>query len=92
MVAPFRTKITRDTELSRFVAKLFHVSTILDTMAVPDRRMEASESNRTLIIVVAVVAAIAIAGLFYVLMYLMGSGRTTEAGLAGRYPRRFAAV
>src|SRR5690348_14847620 len=53
-------------------------------MAVPDRRIEASESNRTLIIVVAVIAAIAIAGLFYGLMRFAGSGRSAEtAGLPG---------
>jgi hypothetical protein len=42
-------------------------------MAVPDRRIEASESNRTLIIVVAVAAAVVIALLFYVLMRAGGS-------------------
>lgn len=53
-------------------------------MAVPDRRIEASESNRTLIIVVAVIAAVAIAGLFYGLMRFAGSGRSPEtAGLQG---------
>ncbi|HJP94573.1 MAG TPA: hypothetical protein VJ875_21605 [Pyrinomonadaceae bacterium] len=41
-------------------------------MAVPDRRIESSESNRTLIIVVAVIAAVVIAGLFYGLMRLGG--------------------
>lgn len=43
-------------------------------MAAPDRRIESSETNRTLIIVVAVVAAILIAGLFYGLMRLGGGG------------------
>lgn len=43
-------------------------------MAVPDRRIETSETNRTLIIGVAVVAAILIAGLFYGLMRLGGGG------------------
>ena len=52
-------------------------------MAVPDRRIETSETNRTLIIVVAVIAAIAIAGLFYGLMRLGGGGRSTEPGLQG---------
>jgi hypothetical protein len=52
-------------------------------MAVPDRRIEASESNRTLIILVAVIAAIAIAGLFYGLMRFAGSGRNAETGLQG---------
>jgi hypothetical protein len=52
-------------------------------MAVPDRRIEASESNRTLIIVVAVIAAIAIAGLFYGLMHFVGGGRSADTGLQG---------
>ncbi len=43
-------------------------------MAVSDRRIETSETNRTLIIVVAVIAAIVIAGLFYGLMRLGGGG------------------
>jgi len=55
--------------------------TILGIMAVPDRRIEASETNRTLIIGVAVVAAILIAGLFYGLMRLGGGGGPT--GLQG---------
>jgi hypothetical protein len=45
-------------------------------MAVPDRRIEAEETNRTLIIVVAVIAAVAIAGLVGGLMYLVGRGNT----------------
>ena len=49
-------------------------------MAVP---VEASESNRTLIIVVAVIAAVAIAGLFYGLMRFAGSGPAADAGLQG---------
>jgi flagellar basal body-associated protein FliL len=52
-------------------------------MAVADRKIETGESNRTLIIVVAVVAAIVIAGLFYGLMWLGSSGRSTEVGLQG---------
>ena len=48
-----------------------------------DRRIEASESNRTLIIVVAVIAAIAIAGLFYGLMRFAGGGRSVDTGLQG---------
>lgn len=52
-------------------------------MAVTDRRIEASETNRTLIIVVAVVAAIVIAGLFYGLMRLSGGRGPAEAGLQG---------
>ncbi|HKU77817.1 MAG TPA: hypothetical protein VJR02_28140 [Pyrinomonadaceae bacterium] len=51
-------------------------------MAVPDRRIETSETNRTLIIGVAVVAAIVIAGLFYGLMRL-GGGGGSPAGLQG---------
>ena len=51
-------------------------------MAVPDRRIEASESNRTLIIVVAVAAAVVIALVFYLLMRA-GGGRTTDPGLQG---------
>lgn len=54
-------------------------------MAAPDRRIEASESNRTLIIVVAVIAAIAIAGLFYGLMRFTGGGRNAETGLQGAF-------
>src|ERR1700741_3529054 len=60
-----------------------HESTIPFTMAVPDRRIEASESSRTLIIVVAVIAAVAIAGLFYGLMRFAGGGRSAETGLQG---------
>lgn len=51
-------------------------------MAVPDRRIEASESNRTLIIIVAVAAAVVIAILFYFLMRA-GGGRGTEPTLQG---------
>ena len=51
-------------------------------MAAPDRRIETSETNRTLIIVVAVIAAIAIAGLFYGLMRL-GGGGSGPNGLQG---------
>jgi len=54
-------------------------------MAVPDRRIEASESNRTLIIVVAVIAAIAIAGLFYGLMRFAGGGQNAAARLQGAF-------
>ena len=52
-------------------------------MAVTDRKIETGESNRTLIIIVAVVAAIVIAGLFYGLMRLGSSGRSAEVGLQG---------
>ena len=55
--------------------------TIPDTMAVPDRRIETAETNRTLIIVVAVIAAIVIAGLFYGLMRLSGRSTATEQTL-----------
>ena len=50
-------------------------------MAAPDRRLETSDTNRTLIIVVAVIAAIVIAGGFYGLMRLSGGGG--PAGLQG---------
>jgi hypothetical protein len=50
-------------------------------MAVPDRRIETGETNRTLIIVVAVIAAVVIALLFYGLMRLSGGSATTETGL-----------
>jgi hypothetical protein len=52
-------------------------------MAVTDRKIETGESNRTLIIVVAVVAAIVIAGLFYGLMRLGSRGPSVDAGLQG---------
>ena len=54
-------------------------------MAVPDRRIEASESHRTLIIVVAVIAAFAIAGLFYGLMRFAGGGQNGPVRLEGGY-------
>ena len=52
-------------------------------MAAPDRRIETGESNRTLIIAVAVVAAVLIAGAFYGLMWLGSSGPSADAGLQG---------
>lgn len=52
-------------------------------MAAPDRRLEASESNRTLIIVVAIAAAVLIAVFFYVLMRAGGSGANAEPTLQG---------
>ena len=52
-------------------------------MAAPDRRVESGESNRTIIIVVAVVAAILIAVGFYFLMRLGSSGPSADAGLQG---------
>ena len=54
-------------------------------MAVPDRRIEASESHRTLIIVVAVIAAVAIAGLFYGLMRFAGGGQNAAVRLQGGF-------
>ena len=56
-------------------------STIPFTMAAP--RVETGESNRTLIIAVAVVAAVLIAGVFYVLMRLGSSGPSVDTGLQG---------
>ena len=52
-------------------------------MAVADRRIETGETNRTLIIVVAVIAAVVIAGLFYGLMRLSGRNTTAEQTLQG---------
>jgi len=52
-------------------------------MAAPDRRIEADETNRTLIIVVAVIAAVVIAGLFYGLMRLSGRSTASEQTLQG---------
>ena len=52
-------------------------------MAAPDRRIEASESNRTLIIGVAVVAAIVIAAVFYLLFTVGSGGSTTGDTLQG---------
>jgi hypothetical protein len=52
-------------------------------MAVPDRRIDTGESNRTLIIGVAVGAALVIAVLFYVLMRAGGTGGATEPALPG---------
>ncbi|HKU74397.1 MAG TPA: hypothetical protein VJR02_10780 [Pyrinomonadaceae bacterium] len=52
-------------------------------MAVPDRRIEAAETNRTLIIVVAVIAAVVIAVLFYGLMRLSGRSTASENTLQG---------
>lgn len=52
-------------------------------MAVQDRRIEASKTNRTLIIVVAVGAAVVIAGLFGILMFAMGSRGSAEPTMQG---------
>lgn len=50
-------------------------------MAASDKPLERSESNRTLIIVVAVVAAVLIAGVFGVLMQLSSRGPSVDTGL-----------
>ena len=52
-------------------------------MAVQDRRIEASETNRTLIIVVAIAAALVIALAFYFLMRASSGGGTGEPALQG---------
>jgi hypothetical protein len=52
-------------------------------MAIPERRIETGESNRTLIIGVAVAAAVVIALLFYLLMRAGGTGGATEPALPG---------
>lgn len=52
-------------------------------MAAPDRRLETTESHRTLIIVVAVAAAVLIAVFFYVLMRAGGTGTNVEPSLQG---------
>ena len=52
-------------------------------MAVPDRRIETGETNRTLIIVVAVIAALVIAGLFYGLFVLISPRTSSEQALQG---------
>jgi hypothetical protein len=52
-------------------------------MAVQDHRIEGSETNRTLIIGVAVAAAVVVAGVFYVLMMRAGGSRVTDPTLQG---------
>lgn len=52
-------------------------------MAVQDRRLEESESRKTLIIVIAVAAAVVIALFFYLLMQAGGSGGGGEPRLEG---------
>ena len=52
-------------------------------MAAPERRLESSESNRTLIIVVAVVAAVVIAIVFGFLMWAISSGPSAGVTLQG---------
>ena len=53
-------------------------------MAVQDHRVESGETNRPLIIGVAVIAAVVIAGLFYVLLMRTG-GKSTEPTLQGAF-------
>ena len=52
-------------------------------MAAPDRRIEAAESNRTLIIVVAIAAAVVIAIVFGVLLWAVSTGPSSEVALQG---------
>ena len=52
-------------------------------MATPDRRVEASESNRTLIIAVAIAAAVVIAVIFGFLLWAVRSGPSAGASLQG---------
>jgi hypothetical protein len=52
-------------------------------MAAPDRRLETTESNKTLIIAVAVAAAVLIAVFFYVLMRASGGGSNVAPTLQG---------
>ena len=52
-------------------------------MAAPDRRLEASESNRTLIIAVAIGAAVVIAIIFGFLMWAISSGPSAGVTLQG---------
>jgi hypothetical protein len=52
-------------------------------MAIPDRQLpDSDDSRRKVVIIVAVIAAVAIAGLFYALMRSVGTG-STEAKLEG---------
>lgn len=52
-------------------------------MAAPDRRLESSESHRTLIIAVAIAAAVVIAIVFGFLMWAVSSGPSGEVALQG---------
>ena len=52
-------------------------------MAAPDRRLESTESNRLLIIGVAIAAAVVIAVFFYVLMRAGGGGKAVAPSLQG---------
>ena len=54
-------------------------------MAAPDRRLEASESNRTVIIAVAIAAAVVIAILFGLLLWAVSTGPSSEVALQGAY-------
>ena len=52
-------------------------------MAAPDRRLESTESNRTLIIAVAIAAAVVIAIIFGFLMWAISSGPSAGVTLQG---------
>ena len=52
-------------------------------MAAPDRRLETTESNRTLIIAVAIAAAVVIAIIFGFLMWAVSSGPSAGVTLQG---------
>ena len=52
-------------------------------MAAPDRRLESTESNRTLIIAVAIAAAVVIAIIFGFLMWMVSSGPSAGVTLQG---------
>ena len=54
-------------------------------MAASDRRLENTESRRTLIIVVAVASAIVIAIVFGVLLWAVSTGPSVEVALQGAY-------
>src|SRR5687768_7366028 len=54
-------------------------------MAAPDRRLEASESNRTLIIAVAIGAAVVIAIIFGFILWAISSGPNAGATLQGAF-------
>jgi len=58
-------------------------STIPDTMSATERRVEATESRRSLIIFVAIAAAVVIAGFFYLLMKASSSPAGGDVGLEG---------
>ena len=54
-------------------------------MAATDRRLESNESNRTLIIIVAIAAAVVIAVVFGFLMWAVSSGPSGEVALQGAF-------